>query len=123
MEIVTPILIYVVVPLIGLLVFTRLFAGVYNSSIYAISLINTAHFGGWLIFFLTALFWQSSGMVSLGFFYLIFIAPVLSAGFAFYILRQKKNLTDYRYALVTSIFYIPFLALLFAMLFFASKLH
>ena len=120
MELLIPLFIYLVVPLIGLFIFRRNFADVDNSVIYAVSLINTAHFGGWFLFLLTSLFWYWSGMATLGFFYLIFIAPILSVGLLIYIFSEE-NLTNYRYALITSILYSPFAILLFTIGFFATK--
>lgn len=103
MEIVIPILIYLGVPLIGLFIFLLLFRNVEDQAIYIISFINTAHLGGWLLIVLTILFWSISGMLILGYFYLVFISPILSIGFLCYLLINKSTLTNYRYALSTSI--------------------
>ncbi|HEU5123096.1 MAG TPA: hypothetical protein VFW05_03430 [Verrucomicrobiae bacterium] len=46
-------------------------------------------FGAWLLVFLTAAFWQWSGMASLGVFALVLIAPLLTAALAFKMRKQK----------------------------------
>jgi hypothetical protein len=67
--------------------------------------------GGWLVVFLTALFWEWSGMASLGVFYLVFVAPFVTAGAAFS-LRQSVTLSVFhRVAYVASIVYSGLLLL------------
>jgi hypothetical protein len=53
-----------------------------------------ATFGGWLMVFLTALFWKWSGMASLGVLSLILVAPFVTAGAAFS-LRNRCALSDF----------------------------
>lgn len=111
MESIVPLIIYVGVPLAGLLIFRKTFENVEDNAVYFISLINTAHFGGWILILLTGAFWYWSGMAALGFFYLIFIAPLLSIGFAYWLLKHKAGLEHYEYALISSTIYFAFILL------------
>jgi hypothetical protein len=51
-------------------------------------------FGGWLIVALTLLLWKYSGMFLVGSFYLVFIAPVVTAALAIG-LRDQRALSIY----------------------------
>lgn len=117
MEVLIPLLIYLAVPLIGLFISLKLFENIDDNTIYFISLINVAHFGGWLLILLTGLFWYWSGMAFLGGFYLVTFAPILSIGFFYWLIKNKRNLTRYKYALISSIIYIAFVFLLFILIF------
>jgi hypothetical protein len=60
-------------------------------------------YGGWLMVVLTGLFWRWSGMASLGTFYLLLIAPLVTAAAAFS-LRNRRTLSGFhRTAFIASI--------------------
>ena len=64
-----------------------------------------AIFGGWLVVFLTDIFWRWSGMASLGVGSLMFVAPFLTAGIAL-VLRKRRALSAFhRGAFFVSIAY------------------
>jgi heme O synthase-like polyprenyltransferase len=64
-----------------------------------------ATFGGWLVLLLTALFWEWSGMASLGFLYLVLVAPVGTAALAWSLYRRRAMSGFHRSAFVASISY------------------
>jgi hypothetical protein len=64
-----------------------------------------ATFGGWLMILLTALFWEWSGMASLGFFYLVLVAPFVTAALAWSLHRRRALSGFHRSAFVASISY------------------
>lgn len=53
-------------------------------------------FGGWLMVALTLLLWKPSGMFLAGMFYLLFVAPVVTAAMAF-CFRQERILSIYHH--------------------------
>ncbi|HEY2248431.1 MAG TPA: hypothetical protein VGH70_13385 [Bradyrhizobium sp.] len=64
-----------------------------------------ASFGGWLVVFLTELVWRWSGMASLGVGFLMFIAPILTAGIAFGMWKDRTSSAFHRGAVFASIAY------------------
>jgi hypothetical protein len=61
--------------------------------------------GGWLLVLLTALFWEWSGMASLGIFYLVLVAPFVTAALAWSLHRRRTVSGFHRSAFVASIGY------------------
>ncbi len=55
--------------------------------------------------FLTALFWEWSGMASLGFFYLVLVAPFVTAALAWSLHRRRALSGFHRSAFVASVGY------------------
>jgi len=64
-----------------------------------------ATYGGWLVVFLTALFWEWSGMASLGFFCLVLLAPFVTAGLAFSLRGSYGLSVFHRVAYIASLVY------------------
>ena len=77
----------ILVPLLGVIVFVLLCRRMRQTNVqsppFFYYFILFATHGGWLIVLLTALFWEWSGMASLGVFYLVLVAPFVTAGIAF----------------------------------------
>jgi hypothetical protein len=75
------------VPLLGVIVFVLLCRRMLRANVpsppFFCYFVLFATFGGWLMVFLTAMFWEWSGMASFGVFYLVLIAPFVTAGVAF----------------------------------------
>jgi len=74
-------IIYLIIPLIGLLFFLKLerqmkIKNIHNRPTIELFIIF-ATYGGLVLVILTELFWQWSGMASLGTFYLILAAPIV----------------------------------------------
>jgi hypothetical protein len=64
-----------------------------------------ATFGGWLMVLLTTLFWEWSGMASLGVFYLILVAPIVTGALALNLRHRRAISGFHRGAFVASIGY------------------
>jgi len=108
-QILTAVAIYLLVPFAGFAVFCWLclrmrLAGIPDPP-FVSYFILFATFGGWLVVALTALFWEWSGMASLGVFYLVFAAPCITGVLAWR-LRQRRPLSAFhRGAFFTSAIY------------------
>ena len=72
----------------------------------------------WFLQIATVMFFGYSGMGMLLSLYLMFIAPILSVGFLYWIMFHRKNLVFYRYALITSTVYLSLLLAFFGLLIF-----
>lgn len=78
-------------------------------------------YGGLLLVVLTTLFWQWSGMASLGTFYLILAAPI-AMGIIAYRLRQTKSISKYHYwTYLSGLLYFAIAPVIFGILFLFSK--
>jgi hypothetical protein len=90
--------IHVLVPLVGLTVFALLCRKMQRAHIQSPPffswLVLFATFGGWVMVCLTALFWEWSGMASLGVAVLILVAPFLTAAVAIS-LRKRQTLSAF----------------------------
>jgi hypothetical protein len=99
----------ILVPLLGVIIFVLLCRRMWRMHIqsppFFYYFILFATYGGWLMVFLTALLWEWSGMASLGVFYLVLIAPFVTAGVAFS-LRGSYALSGFhRVAYIASMVY------------------
>ena len=94
MEVITPILIYLIAPLAGLSAFVRLKDQMRKSLIEDPPIIPLfiifATYGGWLMIALTLRFWYWSGMALIGFIYLLYGAPLLMTALAVILYRQRR---------------------------------
>ena len=97
-EIITGLIIHLIIPLFGLLFFLHLRNRMKNDNIQnkpEVELfIIFATYGGLLLVILTELFWNWSGMASLGTFYLILGAPIVM-GLIFYRHRHTRHNSKY----------------------------
>jgi fatty acid desaturase len=97
-EIIIAFTIHLIIPLVGLLLFLKLKHKMKRENIENPPTIEFfvifATYGGLLLVALTTLFWQWSGMASLGLFYLIIGAPI-AMGFIAYKQRQKKTISKF----------------------------
>ena len=109
MDWVTGIAINFMVPLVGVIVFALLCRQMRRTHIQAPPFFSYfvlfATFGGWLMVCLTALFWKWSGMASVGIFYLILVAPFVTAGGAFRLRKRRALSSFHRRADLASIAY------------------
>lgn len=94
------------IPLIGIFLYHKLFSRVEDNVVFQIGFVNTINYLLWFLQISTIAFFGYSGMGMLLSLYLIFIAPILSLGFLYWILLHRKDLVNYRYALFTSISYL-----------------
>jgi hypothetical protein len=99
----------ILVPLLGLLAFVLLCRRMRRAQIhsppFSYYFILFATYGGWLMVLLTALFWEWSGMASLGVLYLVLIAPFVTAGIAFSLRSSHALSVFHRVAFIASIIY------------------
>jgi hypothetical protein len=99
----------ILVPLLGIIIFVlvcrRMWGMHVQSPPFFAYFIFFATFGGWLVVFLTGLFWEWSGMASLGVFYLLFVAPFLTAGAAFSLRRRHALSIFHRVAYIANMIY------------------
>jgi hypothetical protein len=97
------------VPLLGLIVFVLLCRWMNRANIQSPPYVQYAFlflsYGGWLMVLLTSLFWEWSGMASLGVFYLVLAAPFVMAGAALSLRRSYVMSVFHRVAFIASITY------------------
>ena len=100
--------IHVLVPSIGLICFGMLTHQMRRYKIPSPPILAWfllfATFGGWVLVFLTGLFWRWSGMATIGVCYLIFAAPVITALLAWN-LRHRRISIYHRSAFFVSLGY------------------
>ncbi len=106
------------VPLVGVILYAKIFARIEDNLVFQIGLFNTTNYLGWFSIFSTIYFWGLSGLAILGFSYLVCLAPILSIGFSFWLVLHKNELANYRYALFTSISYIVVVMCFFGLIYF-----
>ncbi len=99
-ELITGLTIHLIIPLLGLLSFLRLKKQMTKEKTQdpptSALFILFATYGGLLLVTLTTLFWQWSGMASLGTFYLILGAPI-AMGFMAHRYRKIKASSKYHH--------------------------
>jgi hypothetical protein len=100
MEVFKALLIHLVVPLTGLLAYLKICREMHLKSIehppYFQIFAVFFGFGGWLLIFLTLVFWYWSGMATLGFFFLLIIMPLIAIG-CIISLYENRNLSNYHF--------------------------
>ena len=120
------IIIHIIVPLLGLGLFLRLRNqmtrnGISNPPTIELFIIFVTY-GGLLLVTLTTLFWQWSGLASLGTFYLIIAAPVIMGLICYrnYKLRLESKYRNWTFNL--GLFYFIIAPLTFAILLIVDKI-
>jgi hypothetical protein len=124
-EIIIAFTIHLIIPLMGLLSFLQLKHKMKRENIQNAPttelFIIFATYGGLLLIVLTALFWQWSGMASLGLFYLILGAPI-AMGFIAYTQREQKTIsTLHNWVYNSSLLYFIIAPVTFFVLFLVRK--
>ncbi len=124
-EIIIALTIHLILPLTGLLYFLHLkkrmkIENTPNAPTLDLFILFSTY-GGLLLVALTSLFWQWSGMASLGAFYLFFAAPIV-LGIIAYRQRQTKSISKYhRWTYLSGLLYFAIAPVTFGILFFVSK--
>jgi hypothetical protein len=107
---VAAIIIHLIVPALGILAFAvlnRRMARAQIASPPTLSYLNLfVTFGGWLFLTLTILFWEWSGMASIGFMFLVCVSPIVTAVLTVNLHRQRQESSFHRYAFAASFSYI-----------------
>jgi hypothetical protein len=119
-EIIAAILIHLLVPVAGLAWFLKLKNDMGNEKIENAPIMDLfiifGTYGGLLIVALTTIFWEWSGMASLGAFYLILIAPVVM-GLIAYNNNQRKKISKYHsWTYLSSLLYFAIAPITFVLL-------
>jgi hypothetical protein len=101
--------IYVVTPIVGLLAYWALLRKMRNVNVVSPPeipfFILFFTLGGCLTVLLTVWFWEWSGLASLGVFYLIFIAPALTAFFSWRLRVDRTRSKFHAWAFYLSVAY------------------
>lgn len=108
-KVITAVAIHLLVPLLGVAAFFLLCRRMWRAQIpsppFFSYFVLFGTFGGWLLVLLTALFWEWSGMASIGVFSLVLIAPFVTAAIAL-TLRSRRSLSAFhRSAFAASVGY------------------
>ena len=116
MRSIIPIVIYLVVPIVGILAYLKIYRDIERKEIpyapYIPIFILFFAYGGWLVFILTALFWEMSGMSALGYFVLMIPAPLVMIGCITWLYQHREKSTYHTYSLGASCFYVIFVAII-----------
>jgi hypothetical protein len=120
-EQISALIIYLILPVTGLLCFLRLRRKMETVKIPKAPIVELfiifASYGGLLLVVLTALFLQWSGMASFGMFYLILGAPVVMGIIAFRHRRTKLISIYHKWTYLAAILYFVIAAVTFVMLY------
>ena len=89
-ELITAVVIHFIIPVLGIVLYVVLLnkmkkANIQNPPIIAL-FIEFFIYGGLLLIILTSLFWYWSAMASLGFIFVLFVAPFIMLGLTIYYL-------------------------------------
>jgi hypothetical protein len=102
LQLIAAVAIHLVIPLMGVFTFWKLYRRMRDANIPAPPIIPCFilffTLGGWLLVVLTGFLWFWSGMASLGVFYLIFVAPLLTAILAWKLRCQRALSVFHQYA-------------------------
>ena len=97
-KVLTAVAIHLLVPFVGAIAFLLLCRRMSRADIssppYFSWFVLFGTFGGWLLVVLTALFWEWSGMASIGVFGLVLVAPFVTAALALS-LRTRRALSRF----------------------------
>ena len=117
-EIIIAVIIHLIIPVFGLIMFLKLSTKMKLEMIYPPILeffIIFATYGGLLLVMLTSIFWKWSGLASLGTFYLILVAPILLILIAYQQFKKRRVSKYHDWAFKISAFYfviVPLIGLL-----------
>ena len=124
-EVISALTIHLVIPLTGLLLFLRLKKKMKSENIINAPtselLIIFSTYGGLILVALTTLFWQWSGMASIGTYYLIFAAPIVMGIIAFRFRQTKTNSKYHNWTYLSGLLYFLIAPTTFGILFLVSK--
>ena len=112
-----PILIYLVVPALGLCIYIWLCRQMRISETeppYLPLFILFNAYGGWLIFLLTVAFWELSGIIYLLVILLVTIVPIVMLIMIIYLFSERGKSIYHYSSFVASIAYIAFFIILIA---------
>ena len=108
-KVITAVAIHLLVPLLGVVAFLLLCRQMSRAQIpsppYFSCFVLFGTFGGWLLVLLTALFWEWSGIASIGVFGLVLVAPFVTAALALSLRTRRALSRFHRSAFAASVGY------------------
>lgn len=120
MEIFKAVFIHLVTPAVGILWFLKIRDDMLEKKIASPPTIQLfvvfATYGGLLLVFLTIFFWYWSGMATLGFFYLLFLAPIVMIAIAFQLYSERSLSKFHRATFSASALYPVMIATIIGLL-------
>ena len=119
-KLIIAVIIHFILPVVGLLGWLYLIKKMKSTYIPESPIIETfiafATYGGLILVVLTELFWEWSGMASIGVFYLIFAAPIIMIIIS-YRNYKKRAVSDYHfYTYISGLLYLAIAPLTLALL-------
>ena len=115
-EILISTIIYLILPLIGLLIYVSIIKKIKIETDFNFHLLLTfVTYGGLLLTILTTVFLKWSGLASLGVFYLIIVAPIVMGAIAYKNYKYKEASIYYKWIYRLGLIY-PFLIILLMLL-------
>ncbi len=120
-EVLIAIIIHLLIPVIGVIIFLHVkkkmeVIKIENPPLIEIFVIF-ATYGGLLLVLLTSFFWQWSAMASLGAFYLLIGAPILMAVILYRLKKTKSLSTFHRMAFLSALLYFGIMPLVIFIMF------
>lgn len=126
MDTVIALIIHLLVPAIGIGLYLWLLSKMSDENITNPLIIELfivfATYGGLLIVILTSLFWEWSGLASLGTFYLIIGGPIAMGLIAYLNYKRRKESKYHKWTFLSGLLYFIVAPLSFAILFLIDKL-
>lgn len=99
-KVITAVVIHLLVPLLGVVAFLWLCHRMWRAQIpsppFFSYFVLFGTFGGWLLVLLTALFWEWSGMASIGVFALVLLAPFVTGALALVLWHRRRSSAYHR---------------------------
>jgi drug/metabolite transporter (DMT)-like permease len=119
-EIIIAVLIHVVVPLLGIVFYFILLNKMKRDQIENppnVALFLTFFiYGGLLLIILTSLFWYWSAMASLGFIFVLFVAPFIMLGLAIFYLWKRNASKYHKLTFYLASLYVPIIAVFYILI-------
>src|SRR5690554_1168861 len=119
-ELITAVLIHLVIPVLGIVFYVFLVNKMKKANIKnppnAALFLEFFIYGGLLLIILTSLFWYWSAMASLGFIFVLFIAPFIMLALAIYYLWKRNDSKYHKIAFYLAGLYLPIIAIFYLLI-------
>jgi hypothetical protein len=86
-----------------------------EATVYRIGLFNTVTFALWYIVIASAIVFQAGLLQAIALAYLVTVPPLMSLGFSYALIRNRRNYENYGYAFATSLLQAIFTVIGFAL--------
>lgn len=119
-ELITAVLIHFVIPILGIVFYVILVNKMKKANIKnppnAALFLEFFIYGGLLLIILTSQFWYWSAMASLGFIFVLFIAPFIMLGLAIYYLLKRNDSKYHKITFYLASLYLPIIAIFYLLI-------